>query len=81
MSTGTRDFLDDAIESFQRGGTPFAIVTIDYDANDPSPECKFSTRFGDRANSSARDLRRLHQVITEQLLPDIEAAIEKADEG
>lgn len=79
MSTGTRDFLDDAIESLERGGSPFAIVTIDYDAKDESGMCNFSTRFADRSDCSARDLRRLRQVIMEKLLPDIEKALEKAE--
>jgi hypothetical protein len=79
MSTGTRDFLDDAIESLCKSRQPFAMVTLDYDQLDPSETCKFSMRFADRKGTSARDLRRLKQVIEEQLLPGIEEALEVAE--
>ena len=79
MHTGTRDFLDDAIESLQRAKIPFALVTLDYDQFDTSDTCRFSTRFGNRTGSSARDLRLLHQDLMEQLLPEIEAALKEAD--
>lgn len=79
MSTGTGDFMDDAIETLQAGGTPFAVVVLDYDVGDPADTFKASTRFGDRAACSVRDLRRLRQVIKDNLLPTIEEAIERAE--
>lgn len=78
MPTGTKDFLDDAVETLQDGGTPFALVMLDYASNTTSDEFLYSVRIGDRSASSYKDLRRLRQVVLNRLIPEIDKLLEES---
>lgn len=63
MSTGTKDFVDDAVDQLRKGDQAFALVAIDPTSDDAY---LFSTRYGEH---DAKDVERLIYVVENKLLP------------
>lgn len=65
MSTGTTDFVEDALLSLQRGKHVFALLVTD-PVNESESRHKYCSRFGVR---QASDYRMLRELIEEEVIP------------
>jgi hypothetical protein len=76
MSTGTRNFFDDAVDVLAKGRHAFVLLATD-PLNAEESRHKFASRFGVR---KASDYRMLRELLEEEVIPWLREQEEEAEE-
>lgn len=64
MSTGTKDFIDDAVMCMQRGNHAFVLLVLDR----VEPDSNYSIRTGAH---DAKDVRHMQSLLRERVIPNL----------